>query len=411
MSSAANRPPQAISQSVGQFSSQSASQSISSPSSMSASVQPSGQLSGPSATQSNSQSDVKSSGKTLRKPPSRPQLMGPPARPKPPTPPVEKAKPAPPPEPEAPPEPQPLGPIPIPSERMQYRAIGLIKGKYVASEEQFNRGDIALEDGTLIDAVLLGRVTSLIKKHVDLETPHLWVVYPRTLYKEENEPALHMQIVGIWEPETLSAKKAEQDEEEGPGILSSEAAEEKHCDRFSIRGEVAKYSEEDSEIVINIVQKSKSESAKPKRPFKLLVKGTLNGRTTGYFWDLEVEREGGLLILKSAKSIAVVPPKKKSKDDRKRGGPRRSSAASKPRTTPVPKPKPKTKSSDTEKSPEEISSEQQAAVEKAAIENSIEKAPAKASSETASVATASDVATAADTIPPIESVVESNTDS
>ncbi|MEO0520444.1 MAG: hypothetical protein AAF171_24450 [Cyanobacteria bacterium P01_A01_bin.116] len=421
MSSAANRPPQAISQSVGQFSSQSASQSISSPSSMSASVQPSGQLSGPSATQSSSQSDVKSSGKTLRKPPSRPQLMGPPARPKPPTPPVEKAKPAPPPEPEAPPEPQPLGPIPIPSERMQYRAIGLIKGRYIASEEQFNRGDIALEDGTLIDAVLLGRVTSLIKKHVDLETPHLWVVYPRTLYKEENEPALHMQIVGIWEPETLSAKKAEQDEEEGPGILSSEAAEEKHCDRFSIRGEVAKYSEEDSEIVINIVQKSKSESAKPKRPFKLLVKGTLNGRTTGYFWDLEVEREGGLLVLKSAKSIAVVPPKKKSKDDRKRGGPRRSPAASKPRTTPVPKPKPKAKSSDNEKSPEKISSEQQAPVEKASVEkppvekatveNSIEKAPAKAAPEAESVDTAPDVATTADTVTPTESVVESNTDS
>ena len=329
MSSAASRPPQTTSQFMSQ-SSQSASKS------------------------------AKENG--LRKPPSRPQLMGPPARPKPPAPAPEPtpAKAVAPPEPEVPAEPQPLGPIPVPSERMQYRAIGLLKGKYVASEEQFNRGDIALADGTLIDAVLLGRVTSLIKKHVDLETEHLWVVYPRTLYKDENEPALHMQIVGVWEPETLTAKKDSSEKEGGdednqPKILSSTEAEERHNDCFSIRGEVAKYDDDKGEIVINIVQKSKSETAKPKRPFKLLVSGKLTGRTTGYFWDLDVKREGGQLILVKAKSIAVVPPKKKSKEERKRSDRRRPAAAGKPRTTPVPKPKPKPKDA-AEKAPVEDAS-------------------------------------------------------
>ena len=276
----------------------------------------------------------------LRQPPSRPQLMGPPARPNPPAPeptltPAETA----PPEPETP---QLIGPISPPSERMQYRAIGLLKGKYVASEEQFHRGGIAVEDGTLVDAVLLGRVTSLIKKHVDLEREHLWVVYPRTLYSDENVPALHVQIVGIWEPETLNADTQEPEDEpdDDPRYLSTAAAAEA-ADAFSVRGEIAKYTEEKGEIIVNIVQKSKSETAKPKRPFKLLISGQLDGRTTGYFWDLQVERQGGQLVLKEGTQIAVVPPKRKPKSARKEG--RRRPPTNKPRNmgTPVPKPKPK----------------------------------------------------------------------
>lgn len=278
----------------------------------------------------------------LRQPPSRPQLMGPPARPKPPVAegvpqPVEVA----PPEPETPPL---IGPISPPSERMQYRAIGLLKGKYIASEEQFHRGNIAVEDGTLIDAVLLGRVTSLIKKHIDLATDHLWVVYPRTLYSEENVPALHVQIVGVWEPETLNAetKPSEGESDDEPRYLSTAEAEAE-ADVFSVRGEIAKYTEEKDEIVVNIVQKSKSETVKPKRPFKLLISGKLNGRATGYFWDLQVERQEGQLVLKESKQIAVVPPKRKPKSARKEGSNRRRPPAEKPRSADakVPRPKPK----------------------------------------------------------------------
>ena len=85
---------------------------------------------------------------------------------------------------------------------MQYRAIGLVRGKYVASDEQFTRGSIFTDDGYEIGAVLLGRVMSLVKKHVNLEEPHLWVVYPRT--KEKGDGDLHVQIVGVWEPENLN---------------------------------------------------------------------------------------------------------------------------------------------------------------------------------------------------------------
>ncbi|MEM8504578.1 MAG: hypothetical protein AAF716_15655 [Cyanobacteria bacterium P01_D01_bin.1] len=382
-----------------------------------------------SSVQTESKVEAKSDLKTgLRKPPGR-SLLQPPARPKPPVRPA--VQPAPPLAATKPPEPatpQRPGPISPPSEPRQYRAIGLLKGRYVPSEDQLNRGDILAEDGTLIDAVLLGRVTSLLKKHIDLGTEHLWVVYPRTLYKDElnkdgfnkndsskngsskndsgksepkadiqpdteqpdteqpdakqvdfehidseqppakeqsskdsvsgspdvdeesrsdddaeKVPALHVQIVGVWEPETLNTEAMEQPEETRP--LSSKEAESL-CDQFSIRGEVAKYSEESGEITVNIVQKSKSENTKPKRPFKLLVNGQLRGRATGYFWDLTVERQAGKLVLKEGKSIGVVPPKKKPKGHK--GGKRRPSASRPPAnrakgssSAPKPKPKPK----------------------------------------------------------------------
>ena len=293
-----------------------------------------------SAARSAIASSAQAADSSSPRPPKRPQLMSPPARPKPPKPaPEPEVIPQKPPEPE---EPKVIGPISKPSERMQYRAIGLLKGKYVASEEQFNRGNILLSDETLIDSVLLGRVTSLIKKHIDLETEHLWVVYPRTLYKEEEkEPALHMQIVGVWEPETLNSRNGTGESEpdsRAPRYLSTEEAIEQ-CDRFSIRGEIAKYSEEANEITVNIIQKSKSENVKPKRPFKLLINGSLKGRTVGYFWDLQVAREGGQLKLEEATQVGVVPPKKRPKDAR------RKRFSSKPRSgSSAPKPMPKKKS-------------------------------------------------------------------
>ncbi len=307
-----------------------------------------------------SKASEKASEKELRQPPSRPHLMGPPARPKPPAPedpaPVSPAAPA-------PVTPPVIGPISEPSERMQYRAIGLMKGQYIASEEQFNRGNIAIADGTLVDAVLLGRVTSLIKKHIDLDTEHLWVVYPRTLYDDNNVPALHVQIVGVWEPETLNANTdaiaassdAAAEPSANPAGASANIANDqpqylstaeatKLCDIFSIRGEIAKYAEDKSEIVVNIVQKSKSEKVKPKRPFKLLISGQLNGRAMGYFWDLKVQRQDGQLVLIDSTQVAVVPPKKKSTNDRDPGKRRRPATGNPRPAASAPKPKPKSKS-------------------------------------------------------------------
>jgi hypothetical protein len=114
-------------------------------------------------------------------------------------------------------------PIPPPSEPRQYRAVGLVRGRYTQSEEQFTRGMLIAADGTAIDAVLLGRVMSLVKNHLDLEQEHLWVVYPRTRQEDGN---LHAQIMGVWEPETLKKPPEPSSDEENQEAAEIEASGE-----------------------------------------------------------------------------------------------------------------------------------------------------------------------------------------
>jgi hypothetical protein len=212
-------------------------------------------------------------------------------------------------------------PIPLPSEPKQYRAIGLVRGHYTPSEEEFTRGDFKAADGSDLKAVLLGRVMSLVKNHIDLQKEHLWVVYPRT---REEEKELHLQIVGVWEPETL--KKPEEGEEGSTEILDSSALDPRlNDDYFSVRGEVVFISPEESHIVVKIQQTPRKSTQKPKA-FKLSLRGFLEGtRTVGYFWDLHIKREDNSLIVTDGTCIGMAPPKKRDKDLIDKGRPRRPS--------------------------------------------------------------------------------------
>lgn len=207
-------------------------------------------------------------------------------------------------------------PIPPASEPMQYRAIGLIQGKYQASDEQFTRGMLVTPDGTRIDAVLLGRVMSLVKKHLDLEQSHLWVVYPRTRDKNND---LHMQIVGVWEPEKLAQGESvdESVEESTQDSASAIANSPNHEDGyFSIRGEVLFYVPEDQRMVVKIQQLPRPGSEQGKM-FKLNLNGVLPGnKSVGYFWDLQVQREDNLLVVQEGGVIGLVPPKKRKEGEK-----------------------------------------------------------------------------------------------
>jgi hypothetical protein len=257
-------------------------------------------------------------------------------------------------------------PIAPPSEPMQYRAIGLVRGTYHPDEEQLNRGNIIAEDGAVIDAVLLGRVTSLIKKHIDLDSSHLWVVYPRTRQPNEetdetddsSQGNLHLQIVGVWEPETLglpgeNPRQSDEDEDDNeddnseavseedtltttappptahiaePDDTSAAIAEPPLDNYFSIRGEILNYDEESEKILVKIVQGAKR-SGKPPKAFKLNVSGEISGKTVGYFWELEVTRQGEDLVLTEGRPIGIVPPKKRKNKGKfsgaRKGGGRR----------------------------------------------------------------------------------------
>lgn len=201
-------------------------------------------------------------------------------------------------------------PIPPPSEPMQYRAIGLIKGKYQPSEEQFNRGVLITEDQTHLDAVLLGQVMSLVKKYLDLETTYLWVVYPRTREKEET---LHMQIVGIWSAEGFGPMAAMTDETDPPEQPAQLAAPLQDG-YFSIRGEIVFQSTDKNYLLVKIQQSPRKSSDRPKA-FKLKLAGNLTDKTLGYFWDLHIQRQGEELAIIKGQRIALVPPKRRSKQD------------------------------------------------------------------------------------------------
>jgi len=212
-------------------------------------------------------------------------------------------------------------PIPPPSEPKQYRAIGLVRGHYTPSEEEFTRGDFKAADGSDLKAVLLGRVMSLVKNHIDLQKEHLWVVYPRT---REEEKELHLQIVGVWEPETLK-KPEEGGEATTDAIDSSTLDPSLNIDYFSVRGEVVFISPEENHVVVKIQQTPRKSTQKAKA-FKLSIRGELEGtRTVGYFWDLHIKREDNTLVVTGGTCIGMAPPKRRDKDLIDKGRPRKPS--------------------------------------------------------------------------------------
>jgi hypothetical protein len=201
-------------------------------------------------------------------------------------------------------------PIPPPSHPRQYRAIGLIRGKYQITEEQITQGKLITSDNTEIEAVLLGRVISLVKKHLDLEKEHLWVVYPRTKIQDDR---LHVQIVGVWEPETLS-----QENEDDADFMSSAEIKDNY---FSIRGEVVFFERDKEVVVVKIKQFPRKEGDKPKS-FKLKLKGVLEGKPLRRFWDLNVNLEGETLVISEEEATDLgfaqkKPRFKKKLDSRK----------------------------------------------------------------------------------------------
>jgi len=223
----------------------------------------------------------------------------------------------------------PISPV---TEPMQYRAIGVVRGTYRPSDpEQLTRGVIETEDGTAIEAVVLGRVLTLMRRHLDLAEPHLWVVYPRS--REEDQ--LHLQLVGVWEPSTLSSETspgASDPEDDGAGepvaleALGSEAdpasdvtaepasdpipggadAVPEGDDYFSVRGELIYTRPESGDVVVKIRQLPRPDGSRP-TPFKLQLKGEIPLESLRHFVALDLRRQGQLLQLERHEVIAPMP--------------------------------------------------------------------------------------------------------
>ena len=183
-------------------------------------------------------------------------------------------------------------PIPPVTEPLQYRAIGVVRGIYKPSDEdQLTRGTLIDANGCEVETVVLGRVLTLMRRHLAMDEPHLWVVYPRSRDNDQ----LHLQIAGIWEPSTLS-----------PDHPDLEDVLPEGDDFFSIRGELIFTKPETGELVVKVRQQPRADGSRP-LPFKVQLKGELPLEHLRHFVSLDVRRQGEQLHLESHEVIAPMP--------------------------------------------------------------------------------------------------------
>jgi uncharacterized membrane protein YgcG len=210
----------------------------------------------------------------------------------------------------------PISPV---TEPLQYRAIGVVRGQYVpADADQLTRGVIQTADGGELEAVVLGRLLTLMRRHLDLEVPHLWVVYPRS----REEQHLHLQLVGVWEPSTLAsgeaaalARPGDPAEEalEVATAVTGEGTEDgamadalpEGDDYFSVRGELIFTRPETGELVVKVRQQPRADGSRPV-PFKLQLRGEVPLEHLRHFVSLDLRRQGQQLQLERCEVVAPL---------------------------------------------------------------------------------------------------------
>ena len=183
-------------------------------------------------------------------------------------------------------------PIPPVTEPLQYRAIGVVRGIYKAKDDdQLTRGVLVDADGHELETVVLGRVLTLMRRHLAMDESHLWVVYPRCRESDH----LHLQIAGIWEPSTLAPDQPDAEDRLAEGD-----------DFFSVRGELIYTKPEPGELVVKIRQQPRADGSRP-LPFKIQVKGNVPLEHLRHFVSLDLRRQGQALHLEGFEVIAPMP--------------------------------------------------------------------------------------------------------
>ena len=180
-------------------------------------------------------------------------------------------------------------PIPKVTNQLQYRAIGIIYGKFIPEDtKQLNRGFLTDKKGEKIETVVLGKALSLLKKHIDLKKSYYWIVYP----KNKSTQNLHLQVVGIWDPYQLNHFPNDSSKTNFSKLLEELELIDNY---FSIRGELVFVNAQKKEFVIKIYSSSKKKVKN--KNFKLVIKGELSLELLNSFISLDVIRDGNSLKL------------------------------------------------------------------------------------------------------------------
>ena len=194
-------------------------------------------------------------------------------------------------------------PIQEVTNKLQYRAIGIVKGIYKPNNiDQLNRGTITDKEGKIIETVILGKAISLIKKYINLEKDYFWIVYPRN----KNINNLHLQVAGIWDPYQLNQLDKNNSEKDPNELLEELNLNNNY---FSIRGELVYVNTKKKEIVIKICSSPPSKRSKYST-FKIIIEGEISLQFLNNFVSLDVIREGSTLRMVKYEIIEKIKSEK-----------------------------------------------------------------------------------------------------
>ena len=196
-----------------------------------------------------------------------------------------------------------INPIQKVTNKLQYRAIGIVKGIYKPNNiDQLNRGILTDKEGKKIETVILGKAIALIKKYINLEKDYFWIVYPRN----KNINNLHLQVAGIWDPYQLN-KVDNTNHEKDPNKLLEDL--NLNNNYFSIRGELVYVNVQKKEIVIKICSSPPSKRSKYST-FKIIIEGEIPLQFLNNFVSLDVIRDGNTLRMVKYEIIEKIKSEK-----------------------------------------------------------------------------------------------------
>ena len=194
-------------------------------------------------------------------------------------------------------------PIQEVTNKLQYRAIGIVKGIYKPNNiDQLNRGTLIDNKGTILETVILGKALSLIKKYINLEKDYFWIVYPRN----KNTNNLHLQVAGIWDPYQLNQVDKNNSQKDPNQLLEELNLKNNY---FSVRGELVYVNTQKKEIVIKICSSPISKRSKYST-FKIIIEGEISLQFLNNFVSLDVIRDGNILRMVKYEIIEKMKSKK-----------------------------------------------------------------------------------------------------
>ncbi len=184
--------------------------------------------------------------------------------------------------------------LPQPEKPTQYRAIGIIEGQYLPSQEDLSQGIIKTYDGTLIEANLTTPTKLWLRHNMENLQTHKYLSVWLRFFKNK----LVLFVMGF-----------------------KDSCPSEDIGKFSIRGQLHCWDKKSGKIVLlvrrNIRPEKNSKEAHSYsfKPFKVHLIGTLKDTRLkqGQFWDIVAQLKGTDLQILSQTKIKDPKPKRTNK--------------------------------------------------------------------------------------------------